>query len=321
MSGFAHIDLSRLPVPDVVEELEFAAIKQAMLADLKARDPEFAATVLESDPAVKVLEACAYREVLVRQRVNDGARAVMLASSSGADLDNLAAFYAVERQVIDPGDADAIPPVPPTFEDDETFRRRTQLAPEALTTAGSAGSYVFHGLSAGETPTAVSVESPAPGTVVVTHTFDPAGFAARVKDVSAVRTAPGEVTVSVLARAGNGTPDAALLAAVRAHLNGRYVVPLTDKVIVRAATIKAYAIKARLELYDGPDQAAVIAAARARAQAYADARHRLGDTAAVSGIEGALHAAGVKTVTLTGPEADVTAGAGEAPHCTGVTVA
>ena len=44
----------------------------------------------------------AYRELLIRQRVNDAARGVMLATASGTDLDNLAANFNVERLLITP---------------------------------------------------------------------------------------------------------------------------------------------------------------------------------------------------------------------------
>jgi phage-related baseplate assembly protein len=42
---------------------------------------------LESEPIVKLLQENAYREVILRQRINDAAKAVMLAYSTGADLD------------------------------------------------------------------------------------------------------------------------------------------------------------------------------------------------------------------------------------------
>ena len=79
MAGsFTAVDLSRLVAPTVVETLDFETIFAAMLADLQARDSAFSALV-ESDPAYKILEVAAYRELLIRQRVNDAGRAVMLA--------------------------------------------------------------------------------------------------------------------------------------------------------------------------------------------------------------------------------------------------
>ncbi|MBA4162391.1 MAG: baseplate assembly protein, partial [Novosphingobium sp.] len=86
------IDLSRLPPPDVVEALDFEAIFNRLRADFLARYPEFTAFV-ESDPAIKLLEVVAYSELVMRQRINDAARSVLIAYALGGDLDNLAAIF------------------------------------------------------------------------------------------------------------------------------------------------------------------------------------------------------------------------------------
>lgn len=93
---FTALDLSLIAPPDVVEPLDYEIIFQEMLADLRLRDSSFDALV-ESDPAFKILEVCAYRELNMRQRVNDAARGVMLAYATGADLDQLGALFGVQR--------------------------------------------------------------------------------------------------------------------------------------------------------------------------------------------------------------------------------
>ena len=91
MAGaFTQVDLSQLPPPIIVEQIDYETIVQAMLADLIARMPEFSALV-ESDPMYKAIEVFAYREVIVRQRANDACLGVMLAFAVGADLDQLGA--------------------------------------------------------------------------------------------------------------------------------------------------------------------------------------------------------------------------------------
>lgn len=82
--GFSAIDLSQLPSPDVVQSLEYEARLAAMLADLRARAPDFDA-LLESDPAFILLELASYFKVLTLQRVNDAARAVMQPCVSKTD--------------------------------------------------------------------------------------------------------------------------------------------------------------------------------------------------------------------------------------------
>lgn len=298
MTSFTTVNLSQLPSPDVVETLEFETILAEMVADLRARDPSFTALV-ESDPAYKVLEVAAYRELLLRQRVNDAARAVMLAFARDADLDQIGANLNIERLVIDPGDPTAIPPIDPVMEPDDDFRARIQLSFEGYTTAGSEGAYVFHGLSAD----------------------------GDVKDIQAVSPNPGEVTVYVLSRTGNGEADSGLIDAVEAALNAERIRPMTDQVTVLSASIVEYVIEAELVLYPGPDAEVVQEAAETALQAYVTSVHRVGYDVTLSGVLGALQQPGVQRVKLEGstPSADsegrlIEAGEGDAPFCTAITI-
>ena len=302
---FDVIDLGRLPKPEVIEEISFEAGKQALLSAMETRFPGFSASVLESDPAVKLLEVAAYEAMLVRQRVNDAARSVMLAFARGSDLDHIAARYAVERLVLDPGDPGASPPIPPTHEADDAFLRRVQLSPEAMSVAGPRGGYIFNGLSAGETPVSVSVASTEPGMVMISYAFDADGAAAAVKDIEAVQTNPGEVTVAVMGWDGDGTPAQSVLDAVSAHLTSEHVRPLTDTVIVQPVGVVTYGIEAILEVSDGPEAPLIEAAARAAVEAYAAAQHRIGRRVTESGLKAALTVEGVEKVRLVQPAADV----------------
>lgn len=298
MSSFTTVNLADLAPPDVIETLDFEAILAEMIADLQARDPSFTALV-ESDPAFKVLEVCAYREVILRQRVNDAARAVMLASARGNDLGQIGANYEVQRLTIDPGDPTAIPPIDPVYEEDDDYRKRIQLSPEGYTTAGSEGSYTFHGLSA-----------------------DP-----DVKDIQAVSPTPGVVNVYVLSRTGDGEAGTPLLDTVEAALNGERVRPMTDNVTVQSAAIIDYVIEAELVMYPGPDAEVVRTAAAAALAEYVAAVHRIGYDVSLSGVNAALHQPGVQRVKLIGatptPDSEgllVAISDGEAPKCTDITV-
>ncbi len=71
------IDLSKLPAPEFVETLDYEFILAAMLDDLKTRHPNYS-NVLESDPAYKILEVAAYRELLLRHRINEEGRALLV---------------------------------------------------------------------------------------------------------------------------------------------------------------------------------------------------------------------------------------------------
>lgn len=287
--SFTSVDLSRLPAPNVVEQLDFEAIYAASLLQFQALFPEFDATV-ESDPIVKLIQLFAYRELLLRQRVNDAARAVMPAYAQGADLDNLAAIMGIERFIVEP--ADPLAGTPAVLESDEDFRRRLVLAPEGFSVAGPEGAYIFHALSADSD----------------------------VLDASATSPDPGEVVVAVLSRTGDGTPSGDVLDAVEARLNSDTVRPLTDAVTVVAADIVDFAITAEIAFLSGPDSALVLAEAEARLDAWLAQTRRLGRDITRAGIIAALHAEGVQNITLTAPAADIVLTRLQAGHCTAITL-
>lgn len=292
------IDLSQLPAPAIVEAVDFEAILAERKARLVSLYPEDERTeiearlALESEPITKLLEENAYREVVLRQRINEAARAVMLAFADDDDLDQLSANFNVERLMIDPGDPDAVPPVPPTYESDTRLRLRAQRAFEGLSVAGPTGAYVFHALSAD----------------------------GRVADATAVSPSPCVAVVTVLSQLGTGeaTPD--LLAIVEAALSAEDVRPVGDRLTVQSATIVDYSIEATLYLYPGPEQEPILAAAQAKAEAYVAEQRRLGRDIRLSAVYAALHVEGVQRVELQSPAADVVLDDSQASHCTGVTL-
>ncbi|MDO6756932.1 baseplate J/gp47 family protein [Phaeobacter inhibens] len=289
--GFSVIDMSLLPAPDLVQSVDYEAALSAMLSELRARAPAFDALV-ESDPAFKLVELAAFFQTMTLQQINDAGRAVMPATATGADLDNIAARYGVARQVIDPGNPEALPPVSAVLESDDDFRRRMLVAFEGLTTAGSAGSYIFHALSAHPDIADASVESPA----------------------------PGEVLVTILTRVADGSASPELQASTLEVLSADDVRPLADMVTVQSAAITPYSIDASLTVLPGPDSEVARSAAQEAAISYAAAQHRLGRDVTLSGIYAALHQPGVQNVTLTSPAADIVIGNDGAAFCTGISV-
>jgi len=284
------IDLSRLPAPSFVATLSFEEIRADLVAQLQVLLPEFDATI-ESDPAVKLLETVAYRELLIRQAFNERAMQCMLAYSTGADLDQLGALVNVARLELEP----ATDTTPAILESDADLRRRIQLAPESFSVAGPATAYRFHALSADAT----------------------------IADANATSPAPGEVLVSILSRLGSGTASPDQIAAVEAIVGNRAVRPLTDHVTVASVGLLTFTVLAELTLFHGPDAIVVLAAAEARLAAYlADAR-KIGRPVTRSGLIAALHVEGVLNVNLIHPAADILPDGTQIAHCTGsdVTVA
>src|SRR3546814_4166353 len=141
---FTAVDLSRLPAPDIIEALDFETIVADAVARMKSAMPDFIER--DSDPATKLLQVFSYFAQLLRQRVNDAARAVMPAYATGADLDHIAALFGITRFTLTP--ADEVLGIPAVMESDADFRRRMVLAPEGYSVAGPEGAYIFHALSA-----------------------------------------------------------------------------------------------------------------------------------------------------------------------------
>lgn len=291
MSQFTAINLALIPAPQVIEVIDYEQVLAELLADLVARLPTFD-TFLESDPVMKILEVAAYRETVLRQRINDAAKAVMLSYALGTDLDQLGALFGVTRLEITPADPEASPPTSAVFESDSDFRYRIQLSLEGLSTAGPEGAYIFHALSAD----------------------------GLVLDASAISPNPGEVLVTVLSREGDGSANAPLLAAVDASLSAEDVRPLTDYVQVQGATIVPYQVEASLHFYAGPDRAVIMATAQAAIEAYTESQHRLGLDVTLSGIYAALHQPGVQRVELTAPAASLVIDRQSAAYCTAITL-
>ncbi|UTV26381.1 baseplate assembly protein [Photobacterium atrarenae] len=272
-----NVDMSQLPKPAVIEQLDYEQILQAWIQRYQAIDPDYQ-EVNESDPVYKILEVAAFREMVLRQRVNDGAHATMLAYASGTDLDVRGADFDVQRLVIDEGDPDAMPPRPRVMESDDAFRYRIQLSNRAKNTAGSADDYEFWALSADGRVKSIATDSPQ-GTL--------------------------SVIVSVLSHEGCGEASPDLLSLVEAVLTPKGTRPLSDEVIVQSATINEFVVEAELELFPGPDEAEVLNAARQQLDKWLADSHRQGMDLTLDGFYAALRVPGVYKVHLAAPADDI----------------
>ncbi|WP_264687484.1 baseplate assembly protein [Wolbachia endosymbiont (group B) of Erynnis tages] len=136
---------------NIVEKLSYEEIFSRMKEELVKRDASFTGLV-ESDPAMKVLEVAAWQELLLRERINEAVKSNLLKFATGEDLDNLAEFYGVERQ---------------KEEEDERFRKRVKAKIAGWSTGGSKEYYKYHALSADSRVKDALVESPIPGKVQI----------------------------------------------------------------------------------------------------------------------------------------------------------
>lgn len=301
MSEFTVINLDKVGTPVVIDQPDFETIlaeRKARLIELVAAqgDAEYTAGVtaaleLASEPMVQQLEEDTYREVMLRQDVQDAGVGNMLAYAHGATLDHLGAFYGVGRQIIQAADNTVTPAILEILENDDRLRRRIHLAPEGFTTAGSRGSYIFWGLTA----------SPLVG------------------DVDADETAtPGEAQVTLLSTIGDGTPSAELIARVIEELTPRK--PLGAELIVQGAAISTYQINAVLTLYAGPDAELVRQSAEDALRVYVAEHHKLGHDITIAGLYAALYQEGVQNIALGDFAADLVVGPLSAAYCSEITV-
>lgn len=273
------IDLSRLPPPTIIDELNFEQILSELKTDLIERSPDVSDVLnLESEPIVKLLEVVAYRELILRRKNNERALALMLAYAHGPELDHIGVtYYLTERLELDPGDPDAVPPVPRTMESDPDYLRRLLLAHDAWSTAGPERSYVYHAL----------------------------GAHPQIKDATAITPARGEVLITVLSREGDGTASAEQLAAVQSETNGEWVVPQTDYVTTQSATIHRYQSIAEVEVYPGPDPEMVREEAEKQVRAWVEEQHKLGKTIVRDALLARHYVEGVRRVSLPSPIGDI----------------
>lgn len=298
MNTFAAIDLSLLPAPQIVQQIDYEQI----LAERKAyavslwppqEQAEIAARLnVESEPLTKLLEENAYRETLWRQRVNEAAVANMLPLATDNDLDNLAANFNVQRLVIQEGNPTANPPIARVMESNDSLRERAQMAWEGLSTAGPRNSYIFHARAADGRVADATAESPSPAVVVVT----------------------------VQALLGDGSAESGLLNAVKTYLSDDDRRPVADRLTVQGADILNYLVNARLYLNTtGPESEPILAAAEQRLLAYVHQRRRLGMEVSESALHAAMHVEGVRKVELL-DWVDVKATPYQAPYCTSATL-
>lgn len=270
----SQVDLSTLPLPDVVETISFEAILAELEADLIARFPDAETTLKrESSLLKKVLEVAAYKVVEIRARINDASKALLLAQATGADLDNLAANFNVSRLIVTPAtdNADAV------LESDERLRRRVLLAIEAFSVAGPAGAYVFHAMT----------------------------VAPDVRDVTAIKGDPGQVLITVMGSQSDPVPSSEKLSAIALALKDDDIRPLTDVVSVLAPNVHETNVTAALTLYPGPDGAVVSQNAINSLNKWLEQNAYLGRDLRRSAIFSRLHVDGVQSVELTEPASDI----------------
>ncbi len=321
MSRFTPINMAALPPLDVVSKLdvenELANLKADLLDRADAVGLDLSDVInLETDPLVILLESVSERITQIFGQANDQIRALFLAWATGPQLDHIAAtYYGIARLVVTPADDTVTPPVDEVLEADENFRARIALAPEAFSTAGPEGAYIFHTLELDGTAdiSDVAAYSEDDG---ATYTDGPHADAY----TEGLRAAPfdnratgdpvlsPEVLLVVLPTPAYGDADAALLSRTYAASSRKDVRPIGDNVRIESAMAHNFEIEVILYFDAGPSPAEVIATAQAALETYLQSRRRIGARMQRIGIAAALKVEGVQEIDLVKPAADIEVG-------------
>ena len=153
------INLALLPDLNVIKPVNTEEILAGYVSHARLENAS------PNDPAFRTLLAGAYREMLLRQDMNEQAKGLMLAYATGPELDHLGVTYYHH--------ANGSPVVRLPGELDDYYRTRMQISLEGLSSAGPDGFYIFLAKSADDNVKAVAILSPSPCVVdiyILSHT-------------------------------------------------------------------------------------------------------------------------------------------------------
>lgn len=295
------IDLSRLPLPAVLEEVSHADLLtlfmsrfvEAWHAEME-RDPslpDYTVSMLETDPARIALRTLGGLRMLDRQRVNDAIKALLAAMARGADLDNVVARQGIARLVVVPATGEQ----PAVMETDAALLRRYLLSFDRPS-AGSAGRYLYEAWTAA-----------------------PSLSDARVNG-RAIHGRVGDVDV-VIAGTDGADPTPEQIEAVQAAVLRPNVKPEAVGVAVIPATRVEYRVEQRITVPVGPDAELVRAEAEARVRGVTLSRMQIGAAVPRDLIAGAAFGASVVSVVHVAPAASIVAEAYSIPACVEIDIA
>jgi len=281
------IDLTRLPAPTIIEEIDYEAMQRAFLARYKAQWtiestvdptlPQWDVDELETDPVVIASQPWTFLRQLDRARVNDAVCAVLAPLAKGDDLDNVVARIGVERLTITPATATEAA----VMESDERLLTRYLLA-FARPAAGSPERYLYEAMTAWPTLLHAAVIG------------------------RAVHGRRGDVDL-VIAGPGGRDATADELSLVRAACGSTSVKPEATALNVLRATRRVYTVAGRIVVPPGPDAEAVRTEAVARLAVAGAARMLIGAEVPRDLLSGAIYGLSVTRADLTAPAADIPA--------------
>lgn len=267
-------NLQQMIVLEQIDVEQILADRMGRLKELWAQyDPPSAAQydveLLEFDPIKINQEACAYFELLLRDRVNQAARAITLAYAIGTDLDAVASRY--------PGGVPRL-----EGETDDRYRRRIWLSPNTLSPHGTAEAYEFWALTAvPELRDVTAIRS-------VMHDYYPTILITCLLDDFATPS-----------------PSQEQLVRIRSYIQSLSRMGLTDVISVNPPKVKEIEYIVRVWLYPGPAPDQAITTITNNLQKLIDNQYWLGHDHTHTAIHAACAISGVHNVDIESPADDV----------------
>jgi len=123
-----NLEKYNLQEPTAISKLSFEDIKEQIIKDIKKQRPKI--KLVQSDDFMLLIETFAYREIYLRNLINEDLKKMLPHYSSGADLDNfIFAFFGGEQRLEN--------------EDDMSFLIRAKASLNKYSSAGSEQSYKY----------------------------------------------------------------------------------------------------------------------------------------------------------------------------------
>jgi phage-related baseplate assembly protein len=303
-SRFNVIDLNQLGRMYVLEDLDSELVIELRMQRFKQiwldKDQPEAANYdvenLEFDP-IRINQECnTYFEELLRDRVNQAARAITLPFAIGTDLDAIAARYPVgPRLAIVPTPRGTSLEFPEDYESDDRYRRRVQLSLNPTSPHGPSGAYMFWALTA-----------------------DPnlrdATEVAREGDRSEVHLTCMDDSTPVVTVLGDGSrkydteprPNQQRILAIRAYILDAYRKAATDVLVVQPPKVVDIKYQINVWFYPPPDKKTLlIQIMNALEKLVVDDQRWLGFDHTRMAIFAALKQQGVHRAEIISPAEDV----------------
>jgi phage-related baseplate assembly protein len=302
-SRFNVIDLNQLGRMFVLEdldseetiELRMLRFKQIWLEKDQPEAANYDVENLEFDP-IRINQECnTYFEEILRDRVNQAARAVTLPFAIGTDLDAIAARYPVGPRlpvVVAPRGTSL--EFPEDYESDNQYRRRTQLSLNATSPHGPSGAYMFWALTSDtglRDATEMAREGDRSEVYVTCMADDPP-----------VRT---ELADSTRTYTTEPRPDQQRLLAIRAYMLDAYRKAATDVLVVQSPKVIDVEYVIKVWFFPPPDKVTLIRSIMTALEQVVENQRWLGFDHTRMAIYAALKQEGVHHAEILSPAADV----------------